>query len=474
MSSVKKFREKMNNSRAVSLLLTFRGAWALIFACWLPAFLASWPGIFVIDNVFQMKWYLEGNISAHHPVLHTYLLGGILTFGKRVFGSYEAGLCLFSLLQMLFLSAVFAGTVKLLGRHAGRISALAALLFYAVMPYHPVSAFTATKDTVFAGLFLLMVAADYLIAGNQEAFFSSRKRMILYGVLVFAMCAFRNTGIYIFIFSLPAFLILCRKYWKRAAAVALCCILAWGIFTGPVCHLLGIEKGSSAEILSVPIQQLSRAMMNAPEEFTEEQWETAAEYMPDYARYQSRVSDPVKDTFNAELFEKDPGQFIRLWWQMFLKCPVIYMEAFLSTNIGFWNPFMQYPDPGTYLAYIPYHSADPEQVGVSWEGQVFVGRHSFIPGLDTVYEKLTESGGYNRIPGAGLLYSAATAFLLTAAALVYCIVKKRWETMPSFFLLIGLWGTLMLSPVVAFRYGYPLIISIPVVWMMCVQKSSVS
>lgn len=71
------------------------------------------------------------------------------------------------------------------------------------------------------------------------------------------------------------------------------------------------------------------------------------------------------------------------------------------------------------------------------------------------------------IPGVGLIYSIAMAFWLIAAGIFYCIRKKRYRMAAPFFLLVGLWGTLMLSPVVVFRYGYPLIISLPVVYAMC-------
>lgn len=459
-------------SRLYEGLLSFRGAWAFIFICWLPAFLADWPGVFVIDNVFQMRWYLEGTVSAHHPVIHTYLLGWILSFGKSVFGSWEAGMCIFSILQMLFLSTVFAWTLKALREYTGKRFRMIALLCYALIPYNPVSGFTATKDTIFAGLFLLTVVSTWQIVCDREAFLSSWKRIVLYIVLIFFMCAFRNTGIYIFLFSLPVFFVICRKYWKRLLLIALSCVLLWGVYTGPVYQMLGITKGSSAEMLSVPIQQLARVMVNSPEDMTEEQWDLAVQYMPDYSRYASRVSDPVKDSFNAELFEEDPVRFIKLWVEVGLRAPVVYVEAFLSTNIGFWNPFMQYPDPGTYLAYIPYNSADLEQVGVSWEGQIFIENKSLIPVLHTVYEKMTETGGYNRIPGLSFVYNIAVAFLLTAAGGVYCVIRKRYETLVPYFLLLGLWGTLMLSPVVAFRYGYPLVISLPVVFAMCRSRKA--
>lgn len=448
-------------------ILSFKGAWIFIFVCWLPAFLADWPGVFVIDNVFQMRWYLEGTISAHHPVLHTYLLGWILSFGKDVFGSWEAGMCIFSLLQMLFLSAVFAWTLKVLREYTGRRFRMITLLCYALIPYNPVSAFTATKDTIFAGLFLMTVVSTWKIVCDREAFFSSWKRILWYIALIFFMCAFRNTGIYIFIFSLPVFFVICRKYWKKLLLIAMSCILLWGVYTGPIYQSLDIAKGSPAEMLSVPIQQLACVMVNSPENMTDDQWNLAVRYMPDYARYAPRVSDPVKDSFDSELFAEDPLRFIKLWAEVGIREPVTYAAAFLSTNIGFWNPFMQYPDPGTYLAYIPYNSANLEQVGVSWAGQIFIENKSMIPALDVFYEKMTETGGYNRIPGLSFVYNIAVAFWLTAAGGVYCVVKKRYKTLVPYFLLLGLWGTLMLSPVVAFRYGYPLIISLPVVYAMC-------
>lgn len=450
-------------------LLSFGGSWALIFLCWLPAFIATWPGVFVIDNVFQMKWYLEGNVSAHHPILHTYLLGNILEIGRKIFGSWEAGLGIFSIVQMFFLAGVFAYVIKRLKEYIGSKACLAALVFYAVVPYHPVSAFTATKDTIFAGLFLLTVLETYCIVQDLESFFLSWKKMLRYVILVFFMCAFRNTGIYIFVFSLPAFVVVCRKYWKRAVSIGLGCLVMWVVFTGPVYAFLHAEKGSSAEMLSVPMQQMAHVMMDARDEFTSEEWKLAVQYIPDYEKYAPRVADPVKDTFNAELFDRSPAKFVALWGKMAARCPVLYLEAFLDMNQGFWDPFVEYPDPGTYLAYIPYHSADAGQVGVLWEGQVFV-QQSLRPPLSTLYEKMTESGSYNRIPGMKLLYSSAAAFWLIIAGIIFCVVKKKWRMAAPFFLLIGLWGTLMVSPVVVFRYGYPLITCLPVVWAMCRGK----
>ena len=98
-------------------------SWGVIFLLWLPALLASWPGVYVIDNVFQVQWFLEGNISVHHPILHTYILGFCMEAGKKIFGSYEAGLGVYSVGQMLILSGLFSYAVYALGKRLAGFSA---------------------------------------------------------------------------------------------------------------------------------------------------------------------------------------------------------------------------------------------------------------------------------------------------------------------------------------------------------------
>ena len=219
--------------------------WGCIFLLWLPALLASWPGVYVIDNAFQFQWFQEGNISAHHPILHTYLLGFCLEAGKKIFGSYEVGLGVYSVGQILILSGLFSYTVYALGSRLAGIFRMACLLLYACMPYHAVSSFTATKDILFSGLFLILVLKSYELAMDTDTFFSSKKKIMQYIVIVFLSCCFRNTGIYVFLCMIPFLMFLGRRYWKRALLRVMVPVLLWGVYTGPFYQALDIEKGSS-------------------------------------------------------------------------------------------------------------------------------------------------------------------------------------------------------------------------------------
>mgnify|MGYP001538040656 FL=1 len=50
-------------------------SWLLIFLAWVPGLIASFPGIYAYDSVYQIGYYLSGSIYLHHPLIHTYLLG---------------------------------------------------------------------------------------------------------------------------------------------------------------------------------------------------------------------------------------------------------------------------------------------------------------------------------------------------------------------------------------------------------------
>ena len=81
--------------------------------------LASWPGIFSYDSGWQLTGFVDGNVTGHHPILHTFLLGICRMAGRSLFGSNNAGALLYSLLQMMLLSAMYAYVCYYLKKKAG-------------------------------------------------------------------------------------------------------------------------------------------------------------------------------------------------------------------------------------------------------------------------------------------------------------------------------------------------------------------
>lgn len=438
---------------------SFEITWGLLFVCWIPGLLAEFPGIYAYDAVFQVEWYVNGTISGHHPILHTYILGWCMTFGKNVLGSYEMGMLLYSVLQMLVMSAIFSYIIKRLSGKLPAVVLVFTFLCEALLPFHVLFSFSATKDPVFAAMFGLVVLKTYDIVSDMEGFFQNKKAMCSFVILVFGMCAFRNNGYYALLCMIPIFLIVCRKYWKRALLVSMACVLMWQVYTGPVYRLLDVKPGSKAEMMSVPMQQLSRAMLYDEEKLTKEEKIKIEEWIPDYDRYWPRVSDGVKDSFNGALLDTNMSDFLKLWIEVGMKCPGEYLNAFTSMNFGYWYPDMIYPDPGTYFPYI-------ETLNTEYEGGILVQRTSYIPILDKIYG-FFQYAVQQYIPVITMLFSPGFMFWVICIGIVYCIYWKKYEMAVPFSLLIGLWITLLLAPLVLLRYAYAFMVCLPIVLAMC-------
>ena len=65
---------------------------------------------------WQWDMYWTGNYSTHHPLLHTYLCGWLFEAGNTLFGSYNAGLALQSLLQIGILTGCMAFAASFLAK----------------------------------------------------------------------------------------------------------------------------------------------------------------------------------------------------------------------------------------------------------------------------------------------------------------------------------------------------------------------
>ena len=91
--------------------------WGVIFVSWLPAYLVCFPGILSYDIINQTRDALGVIVDNAHPVLHTFILRVFMRLGDGFVGSYEAGLGILALIQMVALSYSLARVVLLLKKY---------------------------------------------------------------------------------------------------------------------------------------------------------------------------------------------------------------------------------------------------------------------------------------------------------------------------------------------------------------------
>lgn len=429
------------------------------FLLWLFFLLVAYPGIYAYDSVYQLHAFLHG-LHAKHPIPHTLLLSSVLMLGKNVLGGYEAGMLLYSLLQMLILD--YALTRVYIWASSRASARLRLLLLAAHFLYLPsiLLSFSATKDVLFSAFFALLMLDILQIVEAPGEFLASRRRIVAFAAVMLLACAFRNNAIYAvapFMLILAAAL---RKHWKAILLPFLCVALLHWAITAPLYKALNIAPPPAAEALSVPIQQLSRVASLHAHELTPDELETVEEFIPNYKAYDitSRISDRVKNSLNHAAWDERKREFIVLWLRVGFRCPMAYLDSFLNTTMGYWYIDMISPDQEAYHPYLEYRNfSDSDNSG--W---ILIERTSLFPALDARIQRFVEEGGFQAIPGYAVALSSAFALwaiLLLAAAYIY---RRSFRyLLPCFFAFLYLL-TLFLGPVALFRYVYPLVISLPI------------
>ncbi len=172
--------------RAADVVLEKRpllGPFALLVLTWMPTLIASLPGLFMGDTGAQIRqWFnlpngtsnylhlLDPNVllNGHHPVVHTALIGSCVQLGITVFGSANAGVIIYTLLQFFVTALAVAYLMSTLHRMgAGMVARLTVLAFFIFMPLFSNYAVLLTKDVLFADFLLVLVIqmAKLLVPG---------------------------------------------------------------------------------------------------------------------------------------------------------------------------------------------------------------------------------------------------------------------------------------------------------------------
>ena len=92
-------------------------------------------------------------------------------------------------------------------------------------------------------------------------------------------------------------------------------------------------------MLSVPFQQTARYVRDYADEVTEEERDAIDRVLDSDTIGEvddPNISDPVKKTFNEDADSEDLKAYFKVWFQMFLKHPVCYIEATLNNYYGYF------------------------------------------------------------------------------------------------------------------------------------------
>lgn len=453
-------RLSASGTKAESAFSRVLGSWffcfALLLVCWLPVWLAFWPGIFAADSVTQFYQYYNNDFSAHHPLLHTLLLGFCVMTGIDLDpeGYSALGVALYAVVQMVLLAAMLAWALRWLGRRRAPLwSRVCVTLLFALFPLYSVFSFSCQKDILFSGLALLFLLE--MVDVWQDGFRALRSpwRVARLTLITVLMLLLRNNGIYALALLLPFAVAWAKGARIRLAALLLACMaLSLGANAG---LKAGLEAADidKVEMLSIPMQQLARTLQQNPDALPDEEARELIEtlYPDGFAEYYSPVlADPVKWASDYDAVEENMGEFLSLWARMLPSNLKPYMEAFLIQNL----PYLL---PGSDMIY--YLDTESRV----YEMDLFpLVEQSRFPALKELYRQYDKTLTLPGLPGVRLLSDAAFQIWLAMAGLALAVYRRQKGFMTAFAFLLVLWFTCLIGPVAILRYLLAAFYGVPV------------
>ena len=325
----------------------------VILAAWAVPFLFNFPGLIMYDTRNQVDMYLHipnhhtnasvllnenQYITQHHSVPHTILVGFLFDMGVKIFGTYDAGVFVYCLIQYAVMAVIMAYMFKSIKPYLGVKWTFIFLALFALHPFFSISVIHIIKDIYFCGLFVIYMLKYYELIRDPNKI-KDKKFFFVFLLLTIGLIILRNNAIYTLLI-VSAVLFFAYKH-KKAIVLYVLAFMAFNFAYTGLLTAFDISPGSPREMLSVPFQQTAYYVSKYGDEVTEEEKEAISKVL-DYevvcTEYDPILSDPIKDTYNKYATTDDLINYFKVWFKMFLKHPWSYVESFIHLNYGYYYP----------------------------------------------------------------------------------------------------------------------------------------
>lgn len=324
----------------------------IVILCWLPYYIAFFPGLSNPDTGMQIAWALhrptewlkysavrgpEIYATNHHPYFVTLLFGLFAKLGLAM-GDITWGVAIYCFGQMLLTALVLTFVwyyLRRLGLPVGifRIG----LVFTALFPLFPLYAITMLKDSLFS----LSCLAFSLLLFELARTRGEALRKIGFCALTFLTALLvaltKNQGVYFVAAAGVLCLIFCRFRLRALATLLIPVVLFQCVWVQVLLPAWNVAPGGKQEVLGLLFQQTARYVKEYPEDVTEAE-EEAIRAVLDYDRlpelYKPHLADPVKFTYNQDATDEELSAYYQAWLSMLRHHPDVYIQAFLHNIYG--------------------------------------------------------------------------------------------------------------------------------------------
>lgn len=446
-------------------------ALGLLFVIYAFYLVGCFPGFYNYDGGSQLiqVLYQETPYDAHHPLLHTLIVGGIITLGYHIYSvDLSLGVFMYCLFQMGVCAVSFGYSVRFIYQYTRkRVWAVVAFVFYAVCPPIIMFAMSTTKDTLcYAALLPAVLKLYEIYRADTQKRAVPKRDWIIAAVLLTLSCLLRNNIVYaIAVLAVIAVISYIRRRRKEQLLLFVGVIVMYLIINTGLIKAFDAIPGSITEALSVPLQQISRLYVEEGESaFDSEERELLyAAIEPEMLlAYNPIISDTIKYAFwrHLDTLMEHKWEYISLWARKGLQYPRIYLDSFLDNTYQAWYPGTVLKDKNGYRYF--------DITG--WQEE---NGNPRLPGLYSYYEAIWAECSYQKYPVIRLFFSIGAMLWVTIITWVYGLWRRDRSISQALLPVLLVCLTSFLGPVSDVRYYLILFYLLPVCVGFLVGKRAV-
>ncbi len=437
------FQKKLNTEKSQSshkiiekiryvevALFTHRWAlFALIFLLWLPVYLAFFPGKFNYDATDQFNQLANG-YNENFPKLHTVIINGILYLAHEATGSYNVGIAIFTILQMLLLALSFSEILIWFYRQKlNQHFVFFLFLYYSLFPVIHILVTTTVRDIMFAGFLNYAIFLLYIMVAHKDLFWQTSSKWLLFPFIFDLAILARNNNtsllmvVLLIVLAGVTIFFPGKKHIKKsltASAIMISFYFIMAAFLDWYCRPV-IAKPNSLVANTILLQGVSRAYHYNI--LTPSEQSLVLKYTDKMRPYVPNNGDPAKISFLGKRGLNNTKNILKMAKEFRASYPSVFLNAYLANSEGVWFPgtiLDGYNRAGIYKSYDKcyFYSA----LSLAKPGTI----KSLIPGLAGWYEKIGLYYSFEKIPLISLFFSPAFYLWLTIFSLGYLLWRKRY------------------------------------------------
>lgn len=438
------YNDKNKNSN--SFILNKWNNFFVLLILWTPYYVLNYPGITTYDSIDHICQAVGVNpISSFHSPFFSYFIRAIYKITNIFFLDNNTCVAVVSALQIVLLAYVIAEFISILAKK-NFVASYILLLIYSIVPIFPMLSLIINSN-VFYGIVLLgMCLQLYKMVEYSDM---SKKTLVLIMLLELIALLIRQNGVIAILLSGIVICTCLRN--KKYIIIFAIPILFFFVIVGPVYNALGVIDNNGIEnALSVPIQQLSRTVIEHEQELSNEEIAAISEIV-EVSKveelYNCRLSDPMKRAVNGKIVKSNVAQFLGLWMKLGVKYPKSYIGAYIDLTLGFWYPDVQW-EYGVFR-----YGTYPNTLGISTKYS--------MTGAYKIMKNICES--FRIVPLLGNISSIGSNILVIIFFVLYCFFKKQYKKIIWIIPVLFTWSTLMLATPIFYgaTYAYCIILSCP-------------